>query len=111
MRQDPPYVIILLCLSPDDFTPQGIRGRVLPLNELMYKDPGHVQLFGVEIAKIIEWYGTDKIGICTKFIHARPVWMGSTSTVNMLRANMLSCKSNIFYFKNRFVIKKTIFSF
>jgi hypothetical protein len=64
MRQHPPYVIILLCLPPDDFTRQGVRGR-----ELMYKNPGHVQLFGVEIAKIIEWY----IGTCTKFIHAQPV--------------------------------------
>ena len=73
MRQDPHYVIILLCLSPDDFTRQGVRGRVLPLNELMYKNPGHVQLFGVEIAKIIEWYGTDTIGTCTKFIHVQPV--------------------------------------
>jgi hypothetical protein len=29
------------------------RGRVLPLNRLIHKDPGHVQLFGIEIARII----------------------------------------------------------
>jgi hypothetical protein len=53
MHQDAPYFIILLSLTPDDFTRQELRGRVLPLNGLMHKNPGHVQLLAIEIEIII----------------------------------------------------------
>ena len=53
MHQDAPYFIILLCLMPYDLTCQGLRGRVLPLIGLILQDPGHVQLFGIEIARLI----------------------------------------------------------
>ena len=53
MHQDAPYFIILLCLMPDDLTRQGLRGRVLPLIGLIHQDPGQVQLFGIEIARLI----------------------------------------------------------
>ena len=53
MHQDEPYFIILLCLMPYDLTCQGLRGRVLPLIGSILQDPGHVQLFGIEIARLI----------------------------------------------------------
>jgi hypothetical protein len=54
MHQDAPYFIILLYLMPDDLTRQGLRGSgVLPLIGFIHQDPGHVQLFGIEIARLI----------------------------------------------------------